>query len=237
MDKPAPYYQDGWTTIYHGDFHEIMPELPKVDLVLTDPPYGCSATSGWGGTYDSFSIHGDNSTELRDWLLGYINETPCVMFGSPRVRRPEGVTVLIWSKGEHTGMGNLDFPWKPDYEEIYVRGHGFSGPRTSSILSFNARTDSGRFHPTEKPVALITEILKKSPPGTILDPFMGSGTTLVAAKRLGRKAIGIEIEERYCKIAVERLRQYTLPFDPGSADEFQKGRAEIAQGAMFEDEK
>ena len=112
-------------------------------------------------------------------------------------------------------MGDLSIPWKPNHEEIYVLGDGFVGKRTSGVLYFiSDRECNGivrqRSHPTEKPLALITELLSKSP-GTILDPFMGSGTTLVAAKALSRKAIGIEIEEKYCEIAVRRLAQEVLP--------------------------
>ena len=117
---------------------------------------------------------------------------------------------MIWSKGEHTGMGDLSFPWKPDFEEIYINGDGFYGRRTSSVLRFNARTDSGRAHPTEKPVELMAELIGKCDATTILDPFAGSGTTGRAAKDLGRKAVLIEIEERYCEIAARRMGQEVL---------------------------
>src|SRR5215831_12903999 len=100
-DTLKPYYQHAGITIYHGDCREILPKL-RFELVITDPPYGCSATTGRGGIYDSFSIHGDNSTELRDWLISTIR-TPWVVFGSPRIPRPACKSVLIWSKGEHTG--------------------------------------------------------------------------------------------------------------------------------------
>ena len=213
MGLPTPYYDDGkGIHIFLGDCREILQHLPKVDLVLTDPPYGCAATTGWGGTYDKFEIAGDKDTTLRDWV---IQTFPCpwIIFGSPRIVRPLCKAVLIWKKGDHTGMGDLSFPWKPDFEEIYINGIGFNGPRTSSVLSFNARTDSGRYHPTEKPIELIAALMMKGPAGLILDPFMGSGTTLRAAKDLGRKCIGIEIEERYCEIAARRLQQEVLNLD------------------------
>lgn len=203
-----PYYQDAFVTLYHGDCREIMPRLVP-DIVVTDPPYGCGATTGRGGTYDKFEIVGDKNTDLRDWLISVLS-CPWVIFGSPRISRPPCRCVLIWHKGEHTGMGDLSFPWKPDYEEIYINGEGFFGARTSSVLAFNARTDSGRHHPTEKPVFLLSALLRKCPPGTVVDPFMGSGSTLRAAKDLGRKAIGIEIEERYAEIAAIRMAQEPL---------------------------
>jgi site-specific DNA-methyltransferase (adenine-specific) len=108
-------------------------------------------------------------------------------------------------------MGDLSFPWKPDFEEIYVNGNGFIGHRGSSVLCFNSRIDSGRHHPTEKPLELMTELISKTI-GTILDPFMGSGTTLRATKDLNRKAIGIEIEEKYCEIAAKRMEQEVFKF-------------------------
>jgi DNA modification methylase len=123
--------------------------------------------------------------------------------------------VLIWEKGGHCGMGDLSIPWKPNHEEIYVIGTGFLGARTSGVLYFIADRECNgivrqRDHPTEKPLPLIKELLSKAP-GTILDPFMGSGTTLVAAQQLGRKAIGIEISQAYCDIAIRRLSQQQLP--------------------------
>lgn len=201
----TPYFHMDGIELYHGDFRFLLSQV-QADVVVTDPPYGCNASSGWGGAYSGFQIEGDHSTDARDWLLAAW-AGPAIVFGSPRVPRPFGCTTLIWAKGDHTGMGDLSFPWKPDYEEIYVRGSGFSGPRTSSVLQFNARIDSGRMHPTEKPVALMAELIRKCPPGVILDPFTGSGSTLVAARCLGRRAVGVEMEERYCEVAAKRLAQ------------------------------
>ena len=113
------------------------------------------------------------------------------------------------------GMGALDLPWKPSHQQIYVVGKGFAGRRSSDVLRFPPCQSSafrGRLHPHEKPVALIKELLNKAPDArTILDPFMGSGTTLRAAKDLGRYAAGIEIEEKYCEIAAKRMAQMVMP--------------------------
>ena len=199
-----PYYENDNGVLYHGDCLEILPQLGPVGCCVTDPPYGCTATTGRGGKYNGFSIIGDSDTKVRDALLKKIS-CPAAIFGSPRKQRPEHKALLIWNKGQHTGMGDLAFPWKPDFEEIYIIGDGWSGRRTTSVLSFNARTDSGRLHPTEKPVTLMIEIIGKAPKGTILDPFLGSGTTAVACERLNRKWIGIEISEEYCEIAAKRI--------------------------------
>ena len=118
-------------------------------------------------------------------------------------------------------MGDLSMPWKPNWEEIYIGGEGWTGHRGSGVLSvpapvsWNSSTNAPRRHPHEKPVALIMRLLQKAPTGVVVDPFMGSGTTLRAARDLGRRAIGIEIEERYCEIAVQRLAQQVLPLEIG----------------------
>jgi DNA modification methylase len=205
MPLPEPYFQTELGTLYCADCLDVLTDLPEVDLVVTDPPYGVNATTGRGGKFNGFSIIGDQDTSVRDTLLTMIN-CKAIIFGSPKIKRPNNYkAILIWAKGEHTGMGDLSFPWKPDYEEIYIIGNEFSGKRTSSILRYSARTDSGRHHPTEKPVALILDLLRKAPSKIVLDPFIGSGTTAVACERLDRRWIGIEISEANCAIAKQRI--------------------------------
>jgi site-specific DNA-methyltransferase (adenine-specific) len=112
-------------------------------------------------------------------------------------------------------MGDLGFPWSPSFEMICIYGDGWSGHRGDSVLTgltvptWNTGS-AKRVHPHEKPVDLLAQIITKADGETILDPFMGSGTTLRAAKDLGRRAIGIEIEERYCEIAAKRMAQEVL---------------------------
>ena len=207
-----PYYEDSSVQIWHGDCREVMPTLPKVDLVVTSPPYGINYESGHDGTL-ARSIEGDESTALRDWVLGQW-DGPALVFGTWRAQRPARCKmVLIWDTLGALGMGDLSLPWKPSHQEIYVIGQGFAGPRTSDVLSYppvQSMAVNGRVHPHEKPVPLLRELLQKSPAGVVLDPFMGSGSTLRAAKDLGRKAIGIEIEERYCEIAAKRMSQLAM---------------------------
>jgi DNA modification methylase len=214
-----PYFDNGQIVIYHGDCRDILPTLPPVDLVLTDPPYGINYRSGMTGHDGGTAlpgIVGDDDASLRDYALAAIT-APAIVFGSWKVAKPAGCrAVLTWDKGEHVGMGDLSLPWKPNTEEIYIIGDGFAGHRGGSVLRYAApvtwnSVNGGRKHPHEKPVALIAALLTKHPGETILDPFMGSGTTLRAAMDLGRKVIGIEIEERYCEIAVKRLQQQVLP--------------------------
>lgn len=203
----------GDATLYLGDCLQILPTLPKVDAVITDPPYGISYRSGYA-TDALWSagrqISNDEDVSKRDAVLAW-HDGAALVFGTWRAQRPAATrTVLVWDKGGALGMGALDIPWKPDHEEIYVIGRGFVGSRDSgSVLRcppVQSMAKNGRQHPTEKPVALLVDLVRKTA-GTVLDPFMGSGTTGVACAQLGRKFIGIEIEPRYFDIACSRIEQ------------------------------
>lgn len=212
-----PYYESGGITIYHGDCRDIFPALTW-DVMITDPPYGIDYRLHNRGfrpaSWVDGAIESDKDTSLRDWVVGQLCGKPSIMFGTWKARRPEHIrAVLIWDKGPACGMGDLKFPWKGSYEEIYVFGQGWSGHRDESVLKGHTVVSwetQGRMHPTQKPVSLIGHFIEKAPTGVLIDPFMGSGTTLVAAKELGRMAIGIEVEEKYCEIAVKRLAQEVL---------------------------
>lgn len=212
-----PYYQDDACTIFHGDCREVA-EWLQADVLVTDPPYGMQFASGMGGAFGKSEVAGDGNTGVRDEALRLWRPRPALVFGRWSVPRPsETRQVLTWEKGNHVGMGDLSLPWKPNTEEIYVLGKGFVGKRRSAVLrcfaiagTVGRMQDGTRFHPTEKPVDLLRDLIGSCPSGVIADPFMGSGTTLRAAKDLSRKAIGIEIEERYCEIAARRLGQEVL---------------------------
>lgn len=171
--------------------------------VITDPPYGVSFSCGWINKFQSVKIANDEDTSARDWVISWLRGRPALIFGSWKVARPAAAKMLlVWDKGT-VGMGDLSLPWFPGTEEIYVIGGGWSGTRTRSVLPHYVRNEN---HPTEKPVSLICELLTKCPPSwTILDPFMGSGTTGVACAKLGRSFIGIEIEPKYFDIACKRI--------------------------------
>jgi DNA modification methylase len=205
-----PYFTDGAVTIYHGDCREILPQL-TYDCIVTDPPYGMAYQSGWK---ESSAVANDETPAVRDEVLALRGDKPALVFGRWSVARPLGAReLLIWDKGDWPGMGDLSLPWGPSTEEIYVLGAGFVGKRRGQILRDPKRPsgDSAN-HPTEKPIGLMEMLVRACPPGVILDPFMGSGSTLVAAKNLGRRAIGIELEEKYCRVAVNRLSQSVLNF-------------------------
>jgi site-specific DNA-methyltransferase (adenine-specific) len=211
-----PYYEHAGITIYHGDCREVLPPI-DFDCVVMDPPYGINHTSNYGASWENTEIQGDGDTSLRDWVLSTIipQRLPIFVFGTWKVPRPERTRqVLIWDKGPAFGMGDLSFPWKNSFEEIYVIGDGFYGSRDEAVLRGHlivSWESKGRVHPNQKPESLIKYLIGKTGSKEICDPFMGSGTTLRAAKDLGRKAIGIEIEEKYCEIAAKRLGQEVLP--------------------------
>lgn len=224
-----PYYQDDSVTLYHGDCLEIT-EWLEADVLVTDPPYGMRHSPR--GSYDprtgithkprgSESIAGDNSIQLRDEVLRRWYDRPWVVFGTWRVPRPYGTDHrLIWHKtGAPPGPACAAFMLQD--EEIYIHGKGFratSPPMRSVIVTDERRSGATGAvatigHPTPKPVRLMELLIDRCPQGVIADPFAGSGSTLVAARNLGRKAIGVELEERYCEIIAKRLDQMCLDFN------------------------
>ena len=209
-----PYYQDDHCTIYHADCLDLIDRL-DFDVVVTDPPYGSNHASGRDGPFKGTAIANDHSTDERDAMLAAVKNRPALVFGEWRNPIPEAKQALVWDKGLAAGMGDLSIPWKPNWEMVFVLGIGFAGSRGSGVLTgYNVVTwaSKGRTHPNMKPVELMRDLIQKCPDGVVLDPFAGSGSTLRAAKDLGRHAIGIEIEERYCEIAATRLGQEVLAF-------------------------
>ena len=213
----TPYYVDESVTLYHGDCREVT-EWLSADVLVTDPPYGYSHRSSGGprgsASWRNSEIANDEDTTARDTVLALWGDRPALVFGSWKRPRPAlARALLIWDKGGHAGMGDLSIPWKPNHEEVYVLGSGFQGRRSSGVLSgFHvvANETAGRVHPHEKPTRLLHELIGKCPPGVIADPFAGSGATLLAARNLDRRAIGVEIEERYCEAIANRLAQGDL---------------------------
>lgn len=215
MTKPAIYYSDEYVTLYHGDAltnHEWL----NANVLITDPPYGVNFVSQWRENKNErhAAIHGDQSTEVRDKALELWGNKPALVFGTWRAPKPENVRQrLIWAKGDDPGMGDLTLPWGYGDEEIYAIGHGWTGARRTNVYripKISASNNPG--HPTPKPIPLLEALIEHTPEEwTIADPFTGTGATLIAARNLGRKAIGIEIEERYCEITATRLQNTPLP--------------------------
>lgn len=219
----TPYYQDDLVTLFHGDCREVRDWL-KADVLVTDPPYGMDFRSG--ARADSLApIVGDKDTDSRDRAVAaWGEERPALVFGRWSVAAPKGERQrLIWWKKSSPGMGDLTIPWGPAHEDIHLLGTGWDVKRTGCKRSGSViATSSGRGgvhgdetafgHPTPKPVALMESLIERCPPGVIADPFAGVGATLLAARNLGRRVIGVEIEERYCEAIADRLAQGALDF-------------------------
>lgn len=214
------YYQDDYVTLYHGDCREIT-EWLDADVLITDPPYGTQFSKdnpkgGYGRRQNAglgpegFVIANDGTTETRDQVLAmWADRGPKLLFGSPRMPDPPGTWAdrLVWDK-KRPGMNGG--PWRYRHENIYV-SVGFLRTSDAAVSVLTCWPDQSE-HIHAKPTALMVELVGAAPSGVIADPFAGSGSTLVAAKQLGRRAIGVEIEERYCEIAAKRLQQGTLDF-------------------------
>ena len=213
-----PYYEQDSITIYHGDCREILPTLAPVDLVLTDPPYGVNLNTHYEkasrgqltAAHNYPPVYGDNKPFEPEFLLAYPN---LVLWGANYYahRLPPAGQWLVWDKRDGIAMND-----QADCELAWTRGTKGTVPRTyhhlwNGMLKDSER-DQTRVHPTQKPIALMAWCLGFFPEAkVVLDPFMGAGSTLVACKNLGRKAIGIEIEERYCEIAAKRMAQSVMP--------------------------
>ena len=211
----TPYYQDDSCTIYHGDCREIAPRLTDDCAVVSDPPYGMD----WDTDTRRFSGGSDESRHKRGagaraprviaddgpFLPGpWLDYREVILWGANHyaARLPVGST-LVWIKRNDAAFGSF----LSDAEIAWMRGgHGVYCYRDLSLAGEARR----RLHPTQKPVGLMSWCISKTRAAIILDPFMGSGTTLRAAKDLNRRAIGIELDEAYCEIAAKRLGQEVL---------------------------
>ena len=205
-----PYYEEAGIVIYHGDCREILPTLPKVDLVLTDPPYGIGVTKMTLGNRKGAPIfRGVLEWDSEAFEMRSIAESgdSAIIWGGNYFVLPPSRCWLVWDKG----TGDNDFA---DCELAWTNLDSVVKKFFRSWVGANAkeRSDVDRYHPTQKPVEVMAWALKLAPDTvrTVLDPFMGSGTTLIACKQAGLICTGIEREEKYCEVAANRLRQGVL---------------------------
>jgi DNA modification methylase len=231
MSLPKPFYQRGPVQIFHGDCLELLPHLPRVDAVVTDPPYGVDFDTDYtrfsGGLSTERRTHNRIANDSREFDPSpFLSFRRVVLFGANCFsdKLPCG-TWLIWDKRFKNGaamLADAEAAWMNSGHGIYIKAvtsQGFVRPEPIE-------------HPTQKPVSVIEWCLDKASNegDTILDPFLGSGTTAVACIRTGRQCVGIELEEKYCEIAAKRcdreLDQKRLPFD--------EPRRVETQGSLFD---
>jgi DNA modification methylase len=199
--KQQPYYEDEHVTLYHGDCADILPHLPQVDLVLTDPPYGIGIASNPVRQKHERKDWDNAPPDYRLIKLVVKAGKQAIIWGGNYFALPPSQCFFIWDKQqpEKFSLAMVEMAWT----NIKMPAKMFR----KSVLSYTKE------HPTEKPVSLMSWCIGKSNnPLSILDPFAGSGSTLRAAKDMGIKAIGIEREKQYCDVIVKRMKQQVLAF-------------------------
>jgi DNA modification methylase len=200
----TPYYEHGGITIYHGDCRDVLPRI-KADVIVTDPPYGVGKAE-WDAEFPTA------------WIRPAFACAPRVLCMSGNAALAKAVAAFGWTYRDCIALyavnGMTRSPiafgnWFPA-----IAAGDWKWRAQPNVLKFTVNTRAEKIdHPSPKPLAAMRELVARytEPDWMIADPFMGSGTTLLAASGLGRRAIGIEIEERYCEIAAKRLSQEVLP--------------------------
>lgn len=217
---PEPYYADDWVTIYHGDCRELLPVL-DADVIVTDPPYGIRWDVGRGNRHHRGAwrdargmafpdIIGDDESFDPALLLSL--GLPTVLFGANHYadRLPPSPSWLVWDKRLRNGFHNDQADCELAWTNLGGPARMFRKMANGSPGFAEDRVGGYRPHPTTKPLDVMRWVISRCPLGTVLDPYAGSGSTLVAAKAVGRPSVGVEIEERYCEVAANRCRQEVL---------------------------
>lgn len=208
--KKYEYFRNDNGVLYCGDCLEILPMLPKVDLVLTDPPYGINASKGtWGSTNKcKVTDYGKSSWDLipasKDQIKSCIDSgINSIIWGGNYFDVIPSRCWLVWDKLNTGNFADCEIAWTNLSMSIRIFRHRWNGMIRDSWKGIP------RVHPTQKPVPLFIWCISFTEALTIIDPFLGSGTTAVACERLKRKWIGIEISEEYCEVAKKRIERET----------------------------
>lgn len=219
-----PYYADDHVTLYHGDCLKVAHWL-SADVLVTDPPYGIGWRQGANMNESRNSrphagIANDEDTTVRDAALeAWGTSRPSIVFGTFRSPAPQDVRqTLVWKKPIDAGVVGSTLGYRTDVELIYLIGpHQRRTAARSSVLESRCGTRrynpvaNGKGHPHAKPPAILEQLIEWTD-GVVADPFAGSGSTLLAARNLGRKAIGVELCEPYCELIAKRLDQMAFDF-------------------------
>ena len=222
-----PYYEHAGIRIFHGDCLVVMSQLAPhygerpFDLLATDPPYGI-------GEARANNVSRGVVAAAKDYGVGDWDDKPAteaialarslcrfqIIFGGNYYDLPPSSCWLVWDKENGANdFADCELAWTNLRKAVRKLTYRWQG-----MLQQPGRPKEQRQHPTQKPEAVMLWALGHAPADvrTVLDPFMGSGTTLVAAKRLGKSCVGIEREEKYCEIAAKRLQQEALPLEMGA---------------------
>jgi site-specific DNA-methyltransferase (adenine-specific)/modification methylase len=216
-----PYYEHADITIYHGDCREVLPHLPKMDILLCDPPYGISYDASHK-KYKNGIDRGDAAWDTEPFDPAHLIalNMPTIMWGGHcfSSRLPDASSWIVWVKiarqDANIRQSDCELAWTNCLGRSRVFQHLWIGAYRESESGIQ------NYHPTQKPLALMRWCIGLFPKvASVLDPYCGSGTTLVAAKAMGLTAIGIEQHEPYCEIAAKRLSQEVFDFQPAEARE------------------
>lgn len=221
-----PYFESDGVAIYHGDCREILPVLGEgfADAILTDPPYGIAYVTNYRSRRDKLRkavAHDENlDVAAEAWpavMAALKDDRHWYAFASPRMIGAAqavfgGKQIIAWDKGDRGTVGDLECGFGEAWEAIFYGMKGrrpLNGKRPRTVMRYDWSSTMDPVHPTVKPIPLLQRLVAMSanPGELILDPFCGSGTTLAAAKNQGCRAVGIELDERYCEIAAGRLEQ------------------------------
>jgi len=241
-ERMKPYYQDDNVTIYNGDCQEVLDSLSSVDITVTSPPYntlpqpghkpsGMHKNSAWIAKavvgYQDCRPEGAYQEFVNDIVGKCMNLSHGLVWVNHKVRYRDGEAIhplrfihfpcyaeVIWDRGVSMALNCKRYA--PSHEGLWAFGvpHYWNDCLNTRMSVWRLPPQRSEDHPCPFPLELVSPLIVSSCPvgGIVLDPFMGSGTTLVAAKRLGRKAIGIEREARYCDLAIANLAQSVLDF-------------------------
>jgi len=221
--------EDG-ITLYCADCRDVLPLLEKgsVDLVLTDPPYGVAYVTARRSRHDRLRCPVTNDESLDVLRAAWPNAMQCLkndrhwyVFASPRMIHAvlpivgNAKHTIAWDKGDRGTVGDLQCGFGEAWEAILYGMKGrrpLRGKRSRTVVRYDWSSTMDPVHPTVKPVPLLRQLVEWSTADTetVLDFNAGSGTTGRACKDLGRRCIMVEIEEKYCRIAAERLAQGVL---------------------------
>ena len=198
----------GNATLYLGDCLEILPTLDKVDAVITDPPYGIGEAAGKNVSRGKLAIAKDYGVDSWDdhtadeaVALAITKAEQAVIFGGNYYHLPPSSCWLVWDKENGANdFADAELAWTNLSKAVRLKRYMWNG-------MLRANNEKRGDHPTQKPIGVMEWAINQTSGETILDPFMGSGTTGVACMNLGRKFIGIEIEPKYFDIACERIDQ------------------------------
>jgi site-specific DNA-methyltransferase (adenine-specific) len=207
-----PYYVDESVTLYHGDCRDVLPNLTPVDVVITDPPYSSGRQEAEYAATGNVAVSLHLASTLAPVMLVFgTSSGRGIEFTRSSIRHLPHNRVLAWQRSYVNSPAAG--PWRWDLVLIHVFGRGsFGRPEASSLICSNGTRalalETG--HPSPVPVGVMGWLYEPFAPGTVLDPFAGSGSVLIAARNAGGRAIGIEADERYCELIARRMSQGVL---------------------------